>query len=223
MSVTLESPNEEEIQLSEQQHTRIVAHRLAVLRHAEEVSGNISRTCRYYGISRQCFYKRSRWYNELGPAGLRDRSSRPRRSPRATSAEVVGKIVYLRQHYHFGPLEDRDVPQALPRHLAQPVRGLRIALLFGMGSLLVASIGRPLCSQLALVAGGSVRAAATELAAVLARPTSCDVCAGPLPTSSGPRAPGRAPSSSPAPTSPARLQKPRTESRVTPSSRAIVL
>ena len=91
--------------MSEQQQTRIVAHRLAVLRHAEEVSGNISRTCRYYGISRQCFYKWSRRYKELGPAGLRDRSSRPHRSPRATSAEVVGKIVYLRQHYHFGPLK----------------------------------------------------------------------------------------------------------------------
>jgi hypothetical protein len=28
--------------------------RLAILRHAEEVTGNLSLTCRYYGISRQC-------------------------------------------------------------------------------------------------------------------------------------------------------------------------
>lgn len=35
--------------------------------------------------------------------GLRDKSSRPHHCPHATSAEVVGKIIYLRQNYHFGP------------------------------------------------------------------------------------------------------------------------
>lgn len=37
--------------------------------------------------------------------GLGDGSSRPYQSPNATSGEVVGKIVYLRQNYHFGPLK----------------------------------------------------------------------------------------------------------------------
>jgi hypothetical protein len=41
-------------------------------------------------------------YEELGEDGLRDRSSAPLNSPNAASTEVVGKIVYLRQHYHFG-------------------------------------------------------------------------------------------------------------------------
>ena len=89
----------------EREHLRTVAHRLAVLRHAEEVTRNVSLTCRYYGITRTCFYRWKRRYAQLGEPGLRDRSSRPRRSPRATSADVVGKIVYLRQHYHFGPLK----------------------------------------------------------------------------------------------------------------------
>jgi transposase InsO family protein len=35
--------------------------------------------------------------------GLRERSHRPLVSPNATKAEVVGKIIHLRQHYHFGP------------------------------------------------------------------------------------------------------------------------
>jgi len=35
--------------------------------------------------------------------GLRDGSSRPLVSPGATKTEIVGKIIYLRQHYHFGP------------------------------------------------------------------------------------------------------------------------
>jgi transposase InsO family protein len=91
--------------VTEREHLRTVAHRLAVLRHAEEITRNVSLTCRYYGITRTAFYRWRRRYMQLGEPGLRDRSSRPRRSPRATSADVVGKIVYLRQHYHFGPLK----------------------------------------------------------------------------------------------------------------------
>ncbi|MEV6683588.1 hypothetical protein AB0N09_43135 [Streptomyces erythrochromogenes] len=34
----------------QQQQDRQAQHRLAVLRHAEEVTGNVSPTCRYYGI-----------------------------------------------------------------------------------------------------------------------------------------------------------------------------
>ena len=36
-------------------------------------------------------------------AGLADRPRTPQRSPRATAREVVAKILYWRQHYHFGP------------------------------------------------------------------------------------------------------------------------
>ena len=79
-----------------------VRRRLAVLRHAEEVTGNVARTRRYFGISRQLYYTWLRRYRSQGPEGLRDRSRRPNVSPRATSTEVVGKILYLRQQYHFG-------------------------------------------------------------------------------------------------------------------------
>jgi transposase InsO family protein len=79
------------------------ARRLAIIRHAEEVSGSVAMTCRYYGISRACFYTWRERYREFGPDGLRDRSTRPHSSPNATEQEVIGKIVYLRQHYHFGP------------------------------------------------------------------------------------------------------------------------
>ena len=36
---------------------RKVRLRLEIIKHAEEVTGNISKTCRYFGISRQTFYK----------------------------------------------------------------------------------------------------------------------------------------------------------------------
>ena len=89
--------------MNEQTQQRTVKHRLAVLRHAAEVTGNVAATCRYYGISRPTFYKWLRRYEELGEDGLRDRSRRPLSCPHETHAEVVGKIMYLRQHYHFGP------------------------------------------------------------------------------------------------------------------------
>src|SRR5262245_2765747 len=89
--------------MDEREQQRRIKHRLSVLRHAEEISGNVAATCRYYGISRPTFYKWLRQYEELGEEGLRDRSSRPRNCPHQTDAEIVSKIVYLRQHYHFGP------------------------------------------------------------------------------------------------------------------------
>jgi transposase len=73
------------------------------LGHAEEIAGNVALTWCYYGISRQVFYKWRRRFDELGLEGLRDWSSRPRVCPNATRTEVVGKIIYLRQTYHFGP------------------------------------------------------------------------------------------------------------------------
>src|SRR5215468_12377485 len=83
--------------------TRLMAWRLKMLRHASEVTQNVARTCRHFGISRQAFYKWKRRYDTYGEAGLCDRSRTPHRSPRATPREVVSKILYLRQHYHFGP------------------------------------------------------------------------------------------------------------------------
>ena len=89
--------------MTERELARQAAHRLAIIRHSEEVTGNVAMTCRYYGISRHTFYFWLRRYQELGEAGLRDRSKRPHSCPHETHPEVVGKIVHLRQNYHFGP------------------------------------------------------------------------------------------------------------------------
>ncbi|MFE2473020.1 helix-turn-helix domain-containing protein [Streptomyces mirabilis] len=44
-----------------------------------------------------------RRYQAEGVEGLRTRSKAPKTCPNATHVEVVGKIIYLRQNYHFGP------------------------------------------------------------------------------------------------------------------------
>ena len=93
--------------MSETQLDRQVRRRLAVLRHAEEVTGNVAMTCRYYGISRPLFYTWLRRFEAEGPDGLKSRSRRPKVSPNATHVSVVGNIIYLRQNYAGGwPVRD---------------------------------------------------------------------------------------------------------------------
>lgn len=59
--------------------------------------------CRRFGISRPTGYKWiERWLTE-GPEGLQDRASRPHRSPRSTSPEVVAAILEVRRKYDYGP------------------------------------------------------------------------------------------------------------------------
>jgi transposase len=79
--------------MSEPQLPREVRRRLAVIRHAEEVTGTVAMTCRYYEISRQVYYRWLRRYQERGIDGLRDLSRRPHHSPNATHVDVIGKIV----------------------------------------------------------------------------------------------------------------------------------
>lgn len=84
------------------EQARLMAWRLKVLQQAA-AEENVARVCRRFGLSRKSFYKWKRRRAEHGDAGSCDRARTPRRSPRATASEVVSKILYLRQHYHFGP------------------------------------------------------------------------------------------------------------------------
>src|SRR5215831_10651687 len=81
-------------------------------------------TCRYYGISRQVFYTWLRRYDAEGPAGLRDRSTRPAHCPHETPAGVVAKIIYLRTNYHFGPAKIAMYLKRYPRRRDQHLRRL---------------------------------------------------------------------------------------------------
>ena len=82
--------------MSEPQLPREVRRRLAIIQHAEEVTGNVAMTCRYYGISRQVYYRWLRRYQEQGVDGPRDLSRRPHHSPNATDVDIVGKILRAR-------------------------------------------------------------------------------------------------------------------------------
>ena len=109
---------------SEKDLVRRANRRLAVLRHAEEVSENAAATCRYFGISRNIFYRWKRRWEDEGLDGLKDRSSAPLHCPTITHPEVVEKIIHLRQHYHLGTVKDRDVPASLSRRGERSLDGL---------------------------------------------------------------------------------------------------
>ena len=51
------------------QEQREINRKLRVLNFAKEI-GNVSKACRFYGLSRQAFYKWKRAYDRLGEAGL---------------------------------------------------------------------------------------------------------------------------------------------------------
>ncbi len=88
--------------MTKTEQTRLLTWRSRILQ-GPGVGWTVAYTCRHFGISRKTFYKWKKRREACGDAGLCDRARTPRRSPRATPPEVVSKILYLRQSYHFGP------------------------------------------------------------------------------------------------------------------------
>jgi transposase InsO family protein len=84
------------------QQQRDIKRKLAVLEHAR-VTGNVAKTARHFGISRQCYYKWKQAYEEFGDAGLINKKPCPENLALRTPAEIEDKILHLRRVYHFGP------------------------------------------------------------------------------------------------------------------------
>lgn len=81
-----------------------VLERTRFVLEAERSGLSISELCRRYGISRPTGYHWIRRYRIEGLAGLEDRSRRPHRSPEETPAEVIEKLVALRERKpNWGP------------------------------------------------------------------------------------------------------------------------
>jgi transposase len=88
--------------MTKTEQVRLVGWRSKILQHASGENRTVSQTCRFFGISRKTYDKWANRWRTHGDAGLADRARVARRFPRATPATVVSKILYLRQHYHFG-------------------------------------------------------------------------------------------------------------------------
>src|SRR5262249_43770572 len=103
---------------------------------------SITELCALYGVTRKTGYKWIDRYLRQGPAGLEERSRRPRRSPNQTPEEVVAALLAARRHHPtwggkklLALLHRRHPPWALPgrstacdilsRHGMVPIRRQR--------------------------------------------------------------------------------------------------
>lgn len=82
---------------------RDIKRKLAVLDHVK-TNGNISQTCRYFGISREAYYKWKRSYERYGEDGLVNGKPCPSNPRLRVAPAIEDKILYLRRKYHFGQL-----------------------------------------------------------------------------------------------------------------------
>ncbi len=82
---------------------REVSHKLRVLQHAER-HGDVSQTCRYFGIGRASFYRWKSAFERYGEAGLENRSCAPKNPANQKPAEIIEKVLHLRTKYHLGPM-----------------------------------------------------------------------------------------------------------------------
>lgn len=81
--------------------------------------GNAALTCRYFGISRQTFYRWKRRYDPQNLRSLEDGSHRPHRRRQPTwSAELAERVLRLRQQY---PRWGKDKLRVLLRREGQGV------------------------------------------------------------------------------------------------------
>ena len=82
---------------------RVIQHKLKVLRHAEQ-TGNVAKTCRYFGIGRASLYRWKAAYEARGEQGLVNAKPIPKNPVKRTPPEIVEKVLYLRSKYHLGPI-----------------------------------------------------------------------------------------------------------------------
>ena len=77
---------------------RDIARKLRALNYADQI-GNVSKTCRYFGISRDTFYRWKRDYHQNGEQGLINSKPCPHNPKLRTPLETEEKILYLRKTY----------------------------------------------------------------------------------------------------------------------------
>ena len=82
---------------------RDIKRKLRVLNYAKGI-GNISKACRYFGISRETFYLWKRAYEQCGEKALINGKPCPENPKLRTPPQIEQKILHLRRKYHLGQL-----------------------------------------------------------------------------------------------------------------------
>ena len=80
-----------------------IRRKTKVLEHAQQ-SGNVSHTCRKYGVSRDTFYRWKRQLVEGGPAALVNSKPCPEDPKLRMPKDVEEKTLYVRREFGLGQL-----------------------------------------------------------------------------------------------------------------------
>ncbi len=99
----------------EQIQARKAKARLRMLQHAQRISGNVSQTCRFFGVSRALYYIWKERYEKHGVAGLRDLPRRPHKIRFHIPPEIVSLILRIREERRYGAVRVSLYLQRLPR------------------------------------------------------------------------------------------------------------
>jgi transposase-like protein len=105
----------------QQQRTGSALARLRMSQHYEDVTLNVSKTCRLFGISRNRFY---RWLHRFRREGGRGFPGRPHTRPHRTPLQVEALVLCVQQERQYGVV--RLVAQPLPASVpSRPSRSSR--------------------------------------------------------------------------------------------------
>jgi transposase-like protein len=83
------------------QARRDIKRKFKILIYAQKI-GNISKTCRYFCISREIFYRWKRAFEVYGEEGLINSKPCPEKHKIRVPLPIEEKILYIRKTYHFG-------------------------------------------------------------------------------------------------------------------------
>ena len=100
--------------MSLDQEQREIRRKRRILEHARE-TGNIIKTCRYFGLSRSTFYLWERAYDAAGEQGLIGKKPIPHQMPNQTPSEVVAKGLHLRLSFAASEAGEVGVAIETPR------------------------------------------------------------------------------------------------------------
>jgi len=89
---------------TEQEKLRQAKARLRRIQHYEQVTHNVSQTCRFFGVSRRQFYTWLKRYREHGLEGLKNLKSGSRKPHLATPPHIVALILRVQAERQYGPI-----------------------------------------------------------------------------------------------------------------------
>jgi transposase len=80
-----------------------IARKKRILNYAE-ACGNVNKACRHFGVTWSNFYLWRNAFRKSGDVGLISRKPIAKSYPNQTPAEIIEKVLHLRQTYHLGPI-----------------------------------------------------------------------------------------------------------------------